>query len=96
MERFKTSNALLQNSLSYVALIEYKSRVPRSRGATRTGNGRIGGGDPLSIARHVTDALKAVNERIEEFAKQAPSAGADAESAAGNAGPCSVALSSVT
>ena len=35
MERFKTSNALLQNSLSYVGTPEYKSSVPRQRHATR-------------------------------------------------------------
>ena len=47
-ERFKSSNALLQNSLVLRWPFEHKSRVRRSGRATRTRNRRISGGAPLS------------------------------------------------
>ena len=79
MERFKTSNALLQNSLSYVALMStnpaflaHEARLAPTTGALAAAI--------LYLSRDTSpDALKALNERIEEFAMQAPSVGPDAE-----------------
>ena len=82
IERFKTSNALLQNSLSYVGSAEHKPGVPRPRCAARARD-RCAGGRASSICARDTsaDALQALQERIDRFAAQAPTAGPEAEAA---------------
>ena len=49
-ERFKSTNALLQNSLSYVGLLSTEPDVRRPGRTTRTRNRRIGGSDTLSMS----------------------------------------------
>ena len=81
MERFKTSNALLQNSLSYVGLLSTSPAFARSGRATRICS-RCTGGGVLYLTRDTsTDAVKALQERIDRFAEQAPTVGPDAEAA---------------
>src|SRR5260370_30175709 len=81
MERFKTSNALRQNSLSYVGLL---STSP----AFRAGDAQVAPATDalaaaiLYLSRDTSaDALKALRQRIERFAEQAPAVGPDAEAA---------------
>jgi signal transduction histidine kinase/CheY-like chemotaxis protein len=79
MERFKTSNALLQNSLSYVGLLStgpaFRAHDAQLAPATAALAAAI-----LYLARDTSsDALKALQERIDQFAQQAPVVGPDAE-----------------
>ena len=60
---------------------EYKSRVRRSGRATRTRNRRISGGAPYLSRDASQDAVKELEERIDQFAAQAPTTGPDAEAA---------------
>ena len=53
-ERFKSDNALLQNSLSYVALLSTSSAFGAQDSTTRARSRRISGGDPLSNTRYIT------------------------------------------
>jgi len=79
MERFKTSNALLQNSLSYVGLISTSPafHAQDTRLATAT--------DALAAAilylshDSSSEALKALQARIDRFGEQAPSGEPDVE-----------------
>ena len=52
-ERFKSSNALLQNSLSYVGLLSTSPTFGAQDAQTRIRNRRIDSGAPLSKARHI-------------------------------------------
>ena len=52
-ERFKSNNALLQNSLSYVGLLS-TSPAFGAQDAQLAPHRRTGRGDPLSDARHIT------------------------------------------
>jgi signal transduction histidine kinase len=79
MERFKTSNALLQNSLSYVGLLStspaFRAHDAQLAPATAALAAAI-----LYLARDTSsDALKALQEKINQFAQQAPVIGPDAE-----------------
>jgi signal transduction histidine kinase len=79
MERFKTSNALLQNSLSYVGLLStspaFRADDAQLAPATSALAAAI-----LYLARDTSsDALKALQDRIDKFAQQAPEVGPDAE-----------------
>jgi signal transduction histidine kinase len=81
LERFKTSNALLQNSLSYVGLLstspEFLAHEVRLAPATGALAAAI-----LHLSRDTSpDALKALQERIDHFAQQAPTTGPEAETA---------------
>ncbi len=81
MERFKTSNALLQNSLSYVGLLStnpaFHARDTGVAPATDALAAAI-----LYLSRDPSeDAVKALKQRIELFADQAPAVGPDAEAA---------------
>ena len=81
MERFKTSNALLQNSLSYVGLLStspaFLARDAQLAQATDALAAAI-----LHLARGTSsEALKALQERIDQFADQAPTVGPEAEPA---------------
>jgi signal transduction histidine kinase len=79
MERFKTSNALLQNSLSFVGLVStspaFRVQDPQLASATSALAAAI-----LYLSRErSSEALKALQERIDQFIEQAPTAGPDAE-----------------
>jgi signal transduction histidine kinase len=79
MERFKTSNALLQNSLSYVALLstspEFLAHDAQLAPATDALAAAI-----LYLSRDTSPiALNALQERIDQFAERAPAVGPDAE-----------------
>src|SRR5258705_9172955 len=81
MERFKTSNALLQNSLSYVGLLStspaFRAQDAQVAPATDALAAAI-----LYLSRDTSDeAAKALQQRIERFAEQAPAARPDAEAA---------------
>lgn len=81
LERFKSSNALLQNSLSYVGLLstspEFLAREVRLAPATGALAAAI-----LHLSRDTSsDTLKALQDRIDQFAQQAPTAGPETETA---------------
>lgn len=72
MERFKTSNALLQNSLSYVGLMStspaFHAHDARLASATTALAAAV-----LYLSRDTSsEALKALQERIDRFGEQAP------------------------
>jgi len=79
MERFKTGNALLQNSLSYVGLLStgaaFHVQDPQLASATSALAAAV-----LYLARdRSSESLKELRERISQFAEQAPPVGPDAE-----------------
>jgi signal transduction histidine kinase len=81
MERFKTSNALLQNSLSYVGLLSTSPAFLAQDAQLAPATGALAAAI-LHLARGPSpEALKALQERIDEFAEQAPKVGPEAESA---------------
>ncbi len=80
-ERFKSSNALLQNSLSYVGLLStgptFGAEDARLTPATGAMVAAI-----LHLARDSSpEAAGALQQRIDHFAAQAPTVGPDAEAA---------------
>ena len=79
MERFKTSNALLQNSLSFVGLLSTSPafRVHDTQLASATSD--LAAAILYLTRDRSSDALKTLQERIDQFAQQAPAAGSDAE-----------------
>jgi signal transduction histidine kinase len=79
MERFKTSNALLQNSLSYVGLLSTSPAFLAHDAQLAPATGALAAAI-LHLARDTSpDALKALQERIDQFAEQAPTVGHEAE-----------------
>jgi signal transduction histidine kinase len=79
MERFKTSNALLQNSLSYIGLLSTSPAFRLHDTQLTPASGELAAAI-LYLARDTSsDALKALQERIDQFATQAPATGPDAE-----------------
>src|SRR4029453_1027283 len=81
LERFKTSNALRQNSLSYVGLLStspaFRAQDTQVASATDALAAAI-----LNLSRDTSeDAVKALQQRIDRFAGQAPAVGPDAEAA---------------
>jgi signal transduction histidine kinase len=79
MERFKTSNALLQNSLSYVGLMStspaFHAEDARLASATDALAAAV-----LYLSRDTsTDALAALQERIDRFVDHAPTDNPDAD-----------------
>jgi signal transduction histidine kinase len=80
-ERFKTSNALLQNSLSYVGLLSTSPAFGAQDAQLAPATGAIAAAI-LNLRRDTSpDAVHALQERIDRFAAQAPAAGPDAEAA---------------
>jgi signal transduction histidine kinase len=80
-ERFKSSNALLQNSLSYVGLLStgpvFSALDARLAPATGAMAAAL-----LRLARERSpEAARALQERIDQFAAQAPTVGPDVEAA---------------
>jgi signal transduction histidine kinase len=80
-ERFKTSNALLQNSLSYVGLLSTSPGFVAQDAQLAPTTGALAAA-LLNLRRDTSpDAVKALQERIDRFAAQAPTVGPDAEAA---------------
>jgi signal transduction histidine kinase/CheY-like chemotaxis protein len=79
MERFKTSNALLQNSLSYVGLLSTSPAFLAHDVQLAPATGALAAAI-LHLARDTSsESLKALQERIDQFAEQAPTVGPEAE-----------------
>jgi len=79
MERFKTSNALLQNSLSYVGLLSTSPAFLAQDAQLAPATGALAAAI-LHLSRDTSsEALKVLQERIEQFTEQAPTVGPDAE-----------------
>ena len=80
-ERFKSSNALLQNSLSYVGLLSTSPAFGAQDAQLAPATGALAAA-LLYLRRDTSpDAVKALQERIDQFAAQAPTVGPDAEAA---------------
>jgi signal transduction histidine kinase len=78
-ERFKTSNALLQNSLSYVALLSTGSMFGADDARLAPATGAMAAAI-LHLARDTSpDVAGALQQRIDRFAAEAASIGPDAE-----------------
>jgi signal transduction histidine kinase len=81
MERFKTGNALLQNSLSYVGLLSTSPTFLAQDAQLAPATGALAAAI-LHLARGTSsEALKVLQERIGQFAEQAPKVGPEAETA---------------
>jgi signal transduction histidine kinase len=80
-ERFKSGNALLQNSLSYVGLLGTSAGFGAQDAQLAPATGALAAA-LLNLRRDTSpDAVKAFQERIDRFAAQAPTVGLDAEAA---------------
>ena len=80
-ERFKSSNALLQNSLSYVGLLSTSPAFGAHDAHLAPATGALAAAI-LYLRRDTSpDAVKALQERIDQFAAQAPTTGPDADAA---------------
>jgi hypothetical protein len=80
-ERFKSSNALLQNSLSYVGLLSTSPAFGAQDAQLAPATGALVAA-LLYLRRDTSpDAVQALQERIDQFAAQAPTTGPDAEAA---------------
>ena len=81
MEHFKTSNALLQNSLSYVGLLSTSPAFLAHDVQLAPATGALAAAI-LHLARDTSsEAIEALQERIDQFAEQAPTIGPEAEAA---------------
>jgi signal transduction histidine kinase/CheY-like chemotaxis protein len=81
LERFKTSNALLQNSLSYVGLLSTSPEFLAHDVQLAPATGALAAAILHLSGDTSPDARNALRERIDQFAQQAPTAGAEAETA---------------
>jgi len=80
-ERFKSSNALLQNSLSYVGLLSTSPAFGAQDAQIAPAIGALAAAI-LYLRRDTSpDAVNALQERIDRFAAQVPVGGPDAEAA---------------
>ena len=80
-ERFKSTNALLQNSLSYVGLLSTSPTFGAQDAQLAPATGALAAAI-LYLRRDTSpDAVNVLKERIDRFAEQAPAVGPDAESA---------------
>ena len=80
-ERFKSNNALLQNSLSYVGLLSTSPAFGAQDAQLAPAAGALAAAI-LYLTRDASpEAVKALQERIDRFAAQAPTVGPDAEAA---------------
>jgi signal transduction histidine kinase len=78
-EQFKTSNALLQNSLSYVGVLGTSSAFSANDARLDAATGALAAAI-LHLARDPSpDAVRTLQERIDQFGAQAPKTGPDAE-----------------
>src|SRR5262249_46422402 len=80
-ERFKTSNALLQNSLSYVGLLSTSPEFGAQDAQLAPATGALAAA-LLYLTRDTSpDAVKVLQERIDRLAPQAPKVGPGGEPA---------------
>ena len=80
-ERFKSSNALLQNSLSYVGLLSTEPMFGAEDARLAPATGAMVAAI-LHLARDASpDAADTLKQRIDRFEAQAPTVGSDAEAA---------------
>ena len=80
-ERFKSDNALLQNSLSYVGLLSTDAGFGAEHGRLAPATGALAAAI-LHLTRDTSpDSAAAVEEQIDRFAAQAPASGPEAEAA---------------
>ena len=80
-ERFKSTNALLQNSLSYVGLLSTSPTFGAQDAQLAPATGALAAAI-LYLRRDTSpDAVNVLKERIDRFAEQAPAVGPDAEAA---------------
>jgi signal transduction histidine kinase len=80
-ERFKTSNALLQNSLSYVGLLSTSPAFGAQDAQLAPATGAMAAAI-LNLRRDTSaGSVYALQERIDQFAAQVPAVGPDAEAA---------------
>jgi signal transduction histidine kinase len=80
-ERFKSDNALLQNSLSYVGLLSTSPAFGAQDAQLAPATGGLAAA-LLYLRRDTSpDAVKALQDRIDRFAAQAPRVGPDADAA---------------
>jgi len=80
-ERFKTNNALLQNSLSYVGLLSTSPVFGVKNAQLAPTTGALAAAVLHLTSDTSSDALQTLRDRIAEFQLQAPTGGADAEAA---------------
>jgi signal transduction histidine kinase len=80
-ERFKSSNAVLQNSLSYVGLLSTSRTFGAQDAQLATAAGALAAAVLYLTGDTSPDAVKALQDRIDGFAVLAPSAGPDVEAA---------------
>jgi signal transduction histidine kinase len=81
VERFKTDNALLQNSLTYVGLLSTSPAFLAQDARLAPATGALAAAI-LHLARDMSPAaLKELQERIDRFAEQVPKTGPEAEPA---------------
>jgi signal transduction histidine kinase len=80
-ERFKSTNALVQNSLAYVGLLTTGPAFGAEDSQLASATGAITAA-LLNMRRDTSvDAVRGLQERIERFAAQAPATGPEAEAA---------------
>ena len=80
-EQFKSDNALLQNSLSYVGLLSTDAGFGAEHGKLAPATGALAAAI-LHLTRDTSsEAAAAVEEQTDRFAAQAPTSGAEAEEA---------------
>jgi signal transduction histidine kinase len=84
-ERFKSSNALLQNSLSYVGLLSTSPAFGAQDAQISPTTGALAAAI-LNLTRNTSpESVKALQERIDQFAAQASAFGPDADAEAAQA-----------
>jgi signal transduction histidine kinase/ActR/RegA family two-component response regulator len=80
-ERFKSSNALLQNSLSYVGRLSTSPAFDPKDAQLAPATGALAAAI-LRLTRNTSpNAVQALQERIDQFSAQVPAAGPDADAA---------------
>ena len=81
LERFKTGDALLRNSLAYVGLLSTSPEFLAHDVQLAPATGALAAAI-LHLSRDTSpDAIKALEQRVDQFAEQAPSVGPEAETA---------------
>ena len=80
-ERFKSTNALLQNSLSYVGLLSTSPTFGAQDAQLAPATGALAAAILYLWRDTSPDAVNVLKERIDRFAEQAPAVGPDAEAA---------------
>jgi hypothetical protein len=80
-ERFKTGNALFQNSLSYIGLLSTSPEFGAKDAKLAAATGALAATILHLLRDTSSDAVNALQERIDQFDAQVPTTGADAEAA---------------